>query len=172
MGPIDGQRQERLHRKTIRLPAPTYNEPGLRALITMATADRQPTFADVNLAKDCVDLLRSYAVHHSVAVLGYCLMPDHMHLLLRVDGETGIVDFVRIYKSATTRRWWQSGASGQLWQRSFHDHLLRDREEETEYLTYILMNPVRAGLADAWEHYSYSGSFAYDLVDWTYWSSD
>ena len=89
MDPTDSQRQKRMHRKTIRLPASTYNEPGLRALVTIATVDRQPAFADVNLAKDCVDLLRSYAMHHSIAVLAYCVMTDHMHLLLRVDGATG-----------------------------------------------------------------------------------
>ncbi len=168
MDPTDSQRQKRMHRKTIRLPASTYNEPGLRALVTIATVDRQPAFADANLAKDCVDLLRSYAMHHSIAVLAYCLMPDHMHLLLRVDGATGIVDFIRIFKSATTRRWWQNGESGRLWQRSFHDRLLRDSEEETEYLTYILMNPVHAGLAEAWDQYPYSGSFTYDLSDGTH----
>jgi putative transposase len=54
---------------------------------------------------------------------------------------------------------------GQLWQRSFHDRLLRESDNELERVRYTVANPVRSGLVDEWQEYPFSGSFVYDLAD-------
>ncbi len=134
-------------------------------MVTIGTRDRKPVFADTDFTHECVNQLDGQASEQSVAVLAYCFMPEHVHLLVGVDGETGIIDFVGKFKSVTTRLWWGRGNEGRLWQRTFHDHLLREGEEETEYLTYVLTNPMRAGMVDEWAEYQFAGSFAYDLSD-------
>ncbi len=162
-GPNHNQRYP--PRKHIRLPVDAYSEPGLRAMVTIATHDRARCFDDSEFAEDCSNQLRSQSVDQSVAVLAYCFMPDHVHMLLRVDGDVGIIDFVGKFKSVTTRLWWSRGDRDRLWQRTIHDHLLRETEDEGDYLTYVLANPVRAALVDEWTEYRFSGSLAYDLSD-------
>ncbi len=152
-------------RKHLRLPLEIYSVRGLCALVTITTIDRDRSFEHLGFAEECRDQLRAQSTEQSVAVLAYCFMPDHVHLLLRVDGDVGIIDFVGKFKNVTTRLWWFHGNHGRLWQRTFHDHLLRDSEDEGDYLTYVLANPVRAGLVDEWPEYRFSGSFAYDLSD-------
>lgn len=164
MVPTNDDRQPLL-RKRIRLPVGVYSERETRALVTIATHDRTRTFGDAGFSLECVEYLRSQASEQSIAVLAYCFMPDHVHFVLRVDGNTGIVDFIAKFKSVTTRLWWKHGNRGRLWQRTFHDHLLRDAEDEGQYLQYVLANPVRAGLVGEWKLYPFAGSFAYDLSD-------
>jgi hypothetical protein len=47
---------------------------------------------------------------------------------------------------------------GTIWQREFHDRLLRSEEKAGEKWQYIRENPVRAGLCAVPEDYPYSGS--------------
>ncbi len=134
-------------------------------MVTITALERTRIFDHTQFTTDCIDQLRDQAAEQSIAVLAYCFMPDHLHLLLSVEGNTGIIDFIGKFKSATTRLSWKRANNNRLWQRSFHDHLLRDREDESEYLRYILTNPVRAGLVDEWIQYPFGGSFVYDLSD-------
>jgi REP element-mobilizing transposase RayT len=86
----------------------------------------------------------------------FCLMPDHLHLLVRV-GAVGLVDVVGDAKSRATRVWWAHGGKGALWQRSFHDHGIRGRRDFNEAIRYIVENPVKAGLVEDWADYPFTG---------------
>ncbi len=152
-------------RKRLRLPAALYDETGLRALITITTRERFPSYADPMFARECLDHLRRQSEEQNVAILAYTFLPDHVHLLLRIDGSVGIVDFIRKFKSVTTRLWWTHGNTGRLWQRTFHDHLLRDNDDDSEYVKYVMMNPIKAGLAANWGEHHFTGSLALDLSD-------
>jgi hypothetical protein len=46
----------------------------------------------------------------------------------------------------------------QVWQRFFHDHILRPNESSDAVAWYIWMNPVRAGISANLSDYPYSGS--------------
>jgi REP element-mobilizing transposase RayT len=152
-------------RKTIRLPADVYGQPGRRALLTLVVDGRRRIFEDPDFARATLDLLRQQADRDRIGVLGYCLMPDHLHLLVRVDGTVGVIRFLQNFKGKSTRIAWNYGHAGTVWQRSFHDRLLRETDSELETVRYILANPVRQGLVNAWPQYPFSGSFIYDLDD-------
>jgi REP element-mobilizing transposase RayT len=85
-----------------------------------------------------------------------CIMPDHLHFLVEVCSE-GLVELVGRAKSMTTRVWWRHGGSGTFWQRSFHDHGIRGSEDYEPTVTYLLHNPVRAGMVEQWEDYPLIG---------------
>jgi REP element-mobilizing transposase RayT len=156
---------KRLQRKQIRLPSAVYGQPGVRVLLTIIVDGRQRIFETPILANACIDLLREQSEHDEISVLAYCLMPDHLHLLVRVDGVINVIRFVQAFKSISARIAHQLGHEGHLWQRSFHDRLLRETDEELESAKYILANPVRSGLVETWLEYPFSGSFTYDLTD-------
>lgn len=138
-------------------------------MITIATADRRPVFTEATFTHVCISLLADIATDQHIAVLGYCFMPDHCHLLLRVDGEVSLIDFVRTFKGRTTPVARTHGYPGSFWQRSFYDYLLRDADDEWKYLRYLLENPVRAGLIDVPLAYPFSGSLVHDLTAGDWW---
>jgi putative transposase len=68
------------------------------------------------------------------------LMPDHLHALVGVDGQTSLAQLIRDYKRITAK------IAGVRWQRNFFDHRLLHDESLAEKFAYICQNPVRAGL--------------------------
>ncbi len=95
--------------------------------------------------------------------LAYCLMPDHVHLLVCVGGKNSLTELVGAWKSLCALAARQRGKPAGLWQRSFFDHALRSEESLQAVADYILANPVRAGLVTRQADYPLSGSFEYVL---------
>jgi len=151
------------HRKRLRLDAGLYRTRGQVVSVTTCTARRMPVFEDVEFGRACVLLLRELATPAGIEVFAYCLTPDHVHLLLSPDGRTSIVDFMRAWKSSCYHLRRKAGDRRRLWQRSFHDHLLRRDEDIRTVCDYIVGNPVRAGLVEMAREYPLSGSFQFEL---------
>jgi REP element-mobilizing transposase RayT len=147
---------ERPWRKRIRLPAPAYLEAGRVWHVTIGTASRGAVFADHVLARAVVGAIVERCAARGAGLPVYCLMPDHLHLLVQV-GDTGLVEVVGDVKSRTTRVWWAHGGAGVVWQRSFYDRGIRTMTEFDETVRYIVENPVRAGLVEDWRAYPFVG---------------
>ena len=95
------------------------------------------------------------------AVPAYCLMPDHIHLLL--EGTTDDADLreaVRVWKQMVGYAW-KRRSNRPLWQGGFHDRVLRERDDTRAVVRYLLNNPVRAGLVQDAADYPWSGSSHY-----------
>ncbi len=98
------------------------------------------------------------------AVVVYCFMPDHLHLL--VEGETGDSDCKRfIMRAKQFSGFYYSQRFGiRLWQRYGFERVLREAEPTESVARYILENPVRAGLVARPGEYPYLGSELYDVA--------
>lgn len=83
------------------------------------------------------------------------LMPDHLHMLIGVSGDTILSNLIRDFKRITAR------TAKIEWQRNFFDHRVRHDESEDEKATYIRQNPMRAGLVHTDEQWPY----VMDLTD-------
>ncbi|MCP5551666.1 MAG: IS200/IS605 family transposase [Akkermansiaceae bacterium] len=76
-------------------------------------------------------------------------MPDHVHGFFRFDADRGMKGAIADWKRWTARQ------AGIVWQKGFFDHRLRSMDSLMEKRSYILLNPVRAGLAaepDDWPY--------------------
>jgi REP-associated tyrosine transposase len=82
----------------------------------------------------------------------FVVMPNHFHGILVIrdeDSELSIIDAIQWFKSITTRKYgdgvkeqnW-TRYNGHLWQRSFHDHIIRDEISLNKLREYILYNPA------------------------------
>ena len=145
-------------RRNIRLPEKHYL--GQRAyFVTICSAKRKRLFLDAARAQWTLARLREIAAARPFAVHSYCLMPDHLHLLVRgLSASSDLLSFVHRFKSATAQD--EKQATGRaLWQRYFYDHILRPRDSGIAVAWYIWLNPVRAGLCRTPEEYPLSGSF-------------
>ena len=150
-------------RKKIRVDHIVYSEPAAICSITIAVLSRTPLFSHHALTHDCISLLRSEAETTGVTVHAYCFMPDHLHLLISPSRQVSLIDFMRAFKSKSTKMAWQYGYQGKIWQRSFYDHFLRRDEDVHRVVDYILNNPVRQEMVDDWREYPFGGSLAYDF---------
>jgi len=88
----------------------------------------------------------------------YCLMPDHMHLLL-----AGIREDADLYLAARfLRKHLEPVLAVGRFQKQGFDHVLREEERARDAFAgvchYVLQNPVREGLCDDASEWRFSGS--------------
>lgn len=129
------------HRRSVRLASADYGAPGLY-VVTLVTAGRTPLFSRLGggrvalfdagqIAHD--EWLRTGDVRASVAPDAFVVMPDHVHLLFGT-----VATVMRQYKSAVTK---QVGHA--VWQRGYHDRIVRTAREADHVRRYIAGNPRR-----------------------------
>ena len=95
-------------------------------------------------------------IHFGVSVGRYTIMPDHIHLFVRTGQKVSLGRWVKGLKRAVSAG--VSSSPGQsLWQPGFFDHVLRSTESYREKSTYVLENPVRAGLVEKPDQWPYQG---------------
>lgn len=142
-------------RKNIRL-WPTVYRSGNAFSITISTHQRYPWFRlHPQLADAAVETLRSLGPHRASLLHAWCIMPDHVHLLLQ---DKDVVEFVRVFKGKMTAIALAREPGRRLWQRSFYDHVLRKEENLVALARYIWENPVRTGLVGDPRKHRWSGS--------------
>ena len=105
------------------------------------------------------------------AVIAYCLMPDHLHVVCEaLADECDLQEFVRLFKQRTAYEW-KKRTAGRLWQSSYYDHVLRETESTREVVRYTLENPVRARLVANPGDDPHSGSLSCgrdELIEWAF----
>ena len=138
---------------------------GYRYFLTICTQGRARVF----MTRDAVEvvlaqLLQSARDEH-MAVIAYCFMPDHLHLLVEgTDPVSQLTKFVRVFKQRSAFHWKRVFGS-ELWQRSYFERVLRSHESSIEVARYILANPLRAGIVESVEDYPFLGSLTMPVRD-------
>ncbi len=95
------------------------------------------------------------------AVLAYCFMPDHLHLLVEAEAEDAdLMKFAHAMKQRTGYEY-RRVSTDSLWQKGCFDHVLRDDEVMPVVAKYILANPVRGGLCTESGDYPFAGSLVW-----------
>ena len=106
--------------------------------------------------KEVFSALCNYAdknAEHGRAIGRFVIMPDHVHMFVRLAPEAKLSDFIRLLKQSLTKELKRVGVEEHIWQPGFFDRLLRYSESYYEKWNYVRENPVRAGLvsdADEW----------------------
>lgn len=81
------------------------------------------------------------------AVLAYCFMPDHLHLLVQgTEEDAHLPSFVKLARQRAAVAF-RGRFGSALWQPGYYEHTLRSCEDMLQTAQYIANNPVRAGLA-------------------------
>jgi len=115
-------------------------------------------FCNHDLNSEIVNCLKQERIEKGIAIYAYCLMPDHLHLLISpLERGVNVSKFIGAFKSKTTKIAWKYELKGKLWQQRFYDHIVRKVESLKETCEYILNNPVRKGLVENRGDYEFSG---------------
>ena len=119
--------------------------PGMPHHITQRGNRRMPTFIEESDYGVYVDLMRTWCGRDGVAIVAYCLMPNHVHLIAVPDTVEGLARAVgEAHRRYTCYINGREGWRGYLWQGRFgsfvmhHDYFLTA-------MRYVELNPVRAG---------------------------
>ena len=96
--------------------------------------------------------LETVRTRYRLAVLGYVVMPEHVHLLLSEPARGALAQAIQALKLSVTTR----SAHRPFWQARYYDFNLHAAEKTTEKLNYIHRNPVTRGLATRPEDWPWS----------------
>ncbi len=155
--------------RNIRLGATNYT--GRNAyFVTQCCHERRKYFADSARCEWLLSLLRPLSTAYSFAIPAYCVMPDHVHLLM--DGLLATSDFLKFMKilKIKTSREFAAENRFPLWQKKYFDHILRPKESMDAVAWYIWLNPARAGFARVPGTHPFAGSFTTEIPKCSAWT--
>ena len=123
--------------------------------------NRQQIFADSEDYKKFLDCLREYQKKCEFRLYAYCLMPNHIHLLMKPEKEPLGMIFRRL--GASFVYWYNGkyGRSGHLFQDRYKSELVTTEAYFVTVIRYIHQNPVKGGLCDTPADYPYSSYSGY-----------
>ena len=150
-------------RKRLRLEQYDYSSPGAY-FVTFCTKDRQCILSDITVGADALGgprvaltdkgrIVEKYILSTDnipgMHVDKYVIMPNHVHLLLSVDPGNGppgasaptmaiVPDAISALKRLVNRALGEN-----IWQRSYHDHVIRNDSDYREIWNYIDTNPAK-----------------------------
>jgi len=88
----------------------------------------------------------------------FCIMPNHVHLLVGVErSNTSLYRILQSLKAFTARKCNKLLCrEGAFWQHESYDHIVRDGAELDRTARYILRNPLEAGLCKEWQDWPWT----------------
>ena len=143
------------------MPRPLRDQSAGIRHVTCRGNRRQPIFLD-DLDRECyVGILERLGRILSWRVLGWCLMTNHVHLVLQIPAETISRGMQRLCGEYAQEFNWRHEYTGHLFQGRFRSETVTDDDYLREVVRYVDLNPERAGLVAAAEQWRWSGCRAH-----------
>ena len=135
--------------------------PGMPHHVTQRGNRRQQTFFSGEDYASYVELMAEWCREEGVDIWGYCLMPNHIHLIAVPRTEESLRRAIgeahrRYTRKINFRQKWR----GYLWQGRFASFVM-DEPYLLAAARYVELNPVRAGLVVAAEAWPWSSAKAH-----------
>lgn len=123
--------------------------------------NQQIIFNDDEDYQKFLDILRECKTISECKIFAYCLMRNHVHLLLKVEKE----ELPQIMKRIGVRYvyWynWKYSRRGHLFQDRYKSEVVEDDKYLLTLIRYIHQNPIKAGIAEKIKNYQYSSYIEY-----------
>jgi putative transposase len=170
------------------MPIQHFHIEGHVYYITTNVYNRLPIFTRPSFIVPLIDSLNFYRYKLDFKLLGYVVMPDHMHMVIWPQGQATVAEIMRDYKKFTAVRlirqaevegmkewlaaFCQAGTETgrgehKVWQDEYWDVNVYTERFLRQKLNYMHSNPVRAGLVEQPGDYGYSSYRNYENdEDW------
>ena len=104
----------------------------------------QSTVKLTNIGQIVEESILSIENHYeNVFLEQYVIMPNHVHLILTISNDGRIISSPTIPIIVGQLKRYASKKTGiSLWQRSYHDHVIRNKKDYEEISKYIYENPI------------------------------
>ena len=136
-------------RKSPRISYYDYSLPNYY-FITICTHNKKCIFGKPNQLNDCGEIARKSMeqisdIYPQVRVDKYTVMPNHVHAIIVLSGDmaVGIPHIIGQYKMSVTKHIRSMYPDMMVWQRSFHDHIIRNQKSYERIWEYIHNNPAK-----------------------------
>jgi putative transposase len=145
-------------RRPTRLPGFSY-QGFCRYSLRFATFNRRRYFVGTDVVTAAREQLERTSSDCAFAVLAYCFMPGHVHLVLEgTSDRSDLRAFIKMSKQRFEFALRRGFSIYPLWQEGCYERVIRSDEATHVVIRYVLENPVRAGLAEKAEDYPFSGA--------------
>ncbi len=103
-------------------------------------------FLDMRVAGSMAAALRFREGKH-YRLLAWCIMPNHVHVVVRLFPGQELAKVVKAWKTFSAKAANLAlGRKGRFWQREYFDRLIRNGDELSRAIQYVVENPAKAGL--------------------------
>ncbi len=131
--------------------------PGYPHHVVQRGHNRQVVFAERGDFYHYLDTLKEWKESYGVKVYGYCLMTNHIHLLLEPDSRLGLGGLMKRLAGRQTRHFnRQERRRGTLWEGRYKSSVVDTENYLLTCLKYVELNPVRAGMVEHAADYEWS----------------
>jgi putative transposase len=118
---------------------------------------KQKTFIEKADFMKYLDLLKHYKRKYHFNVYGYCLMPNHVHLIVELEKSAFLGKFMQGLNQTYTI-WFNKKYKkvGHLWQGRYKSMLIQKDRYLLDCIEYLELNPVRANIVKSPSDYPWS----------------
>lgn len=135
--------------------------PGYPHHVTQRGNRRQKTFFSDDDYRLYLELMAEFTQKAKTEVWAYCLMPNHVHLVMVPEHEDGLRSCLgEAHRRYTRYINFRNGWRGHLWQERFHSFVM-DEQYLLATVRYVERNPVKAGLCNHAADWRWSSAYAH-----------
>lgn len=118
--------------------------------VTTTIENWEPLFNDKEIAKIIALQLNETATFFNVSIVGYVIMPNHIHMLLGLKNYKNLPKFIQSFKSLSSRKVKRllEVNNFKLWMRRYDSFVITSEKQFRIKLEYVHNNPVRQKLID------------------------
>ncbi len=139
------------------------------AFITTTVNNRTPAFRDEKISEVVINQLNESLIYIDVSMVGYVLMPTHLHMLLGFKEIELLSKFIQSFKILSSKKIksvlsendikkLSSKGKFKFWTERFDDLIIVSEHQFKVKLEYIHNNPVKAGLVSSSSDWKYSSA--------------
>lgn len=88
-------------------------------------------------------LLQVPQIYSGVRIEKHIVMPNHIHAIIAIENGPSLTQIIGQYKIAVTKQIYKTQPEIKIWQRSFHDHIIRNQADFERIWLYIHGNPQK-----------------------------
>ena len=124
--------------------------------IMLRGINKQVIFEDDEDRQKLLETIKYYKTVSKYEIYGYCIMSNHVHLLIKEIKEPLSLAIKRICGSYVYWYNWKYERSGHLFQERFKSEVVESEEYLLTVIRYIHQNPIKAGISKTVLEYSWS----------------
>jgi putative transposase len=142
--------------------------------ITFSCYRRRPRLRDSRICSLFEAALEQVRLRFDFLVLGYIIMPEHVHLLVSEPVRAPLAIALQVLKQTVSRKAREQGfhtEETRFWQVRYYDFNVATQKKLIEKLRYLHRNPVTRGLVDRPEDWHWSSFRHYSRANRARWKS-
>ena len=122
--------------------------PGYPHHITQRGNRRQDVFFEDSDYEHYLELLREWCTHEDIEIWAYCLMTNHVHLIVMPNLKSKLGKAIgEVHRRYTRMINFREQWKGHLWQGRFASYVM-DERWLLRAVAYVELNPVKAGIVN------------------------